>query len=113
MSLSTRQACKAPLAEQDDGIVAKLLVKAGTKDIPVGTPMAVLVEEAEHVAAFKDYQAGQSGAESKPEADAQPSSSGRPRGCSACLLLMTSQKFLTLHRKGGRISRERFLAHFG
>lgn len=77
--------CKAPVALQDDGIVAKLLVKAGTKDIPVGTPMAVLVEEAEHVAAFKDYQAGQSGAESKPEPEAQPSSSGRHHHCSACL----------------------------
>ena len=65
------------LGLQDDGIVAKLLVKAGTKDIPVGTPMAVLVEEAEHVAAFKDYQAGQSSGKSQPETDARPSSSGR------------------------------------
>lgn len=61
---------------QDDGIVAKLLVPAGTKDIPVGTPMAILVEEEEHVAAFKNYQAGQSGGESKPESDPKPSSSG-------------------------------------
>lgn len=66
--------------------MAKLLVKAGTKDIPVGTPMAVLVEEVEHVAAFKDYQAGQSSTESKPEADAHPSSSGLHHDCSACLL---------------------------
>ncbi len=59
---------------QDDGIVAKLLVPAGTKDIPVGTLMAILVDEEEHVAAFKDYQAGQAGGDSKPEADSKASS---------------------------------------
>eukprot|EP00304_Pavlova_gyrans_P007531 CAMPEP_0206041660 /NCGR_PEP_ID=MMETSP1466-20131121/6097_1 /ASSEMBLY_ACC=CAM_ASM_001126 /TAXON_ID=44452 /ORGANISM="Pavlova gyrans, Strain CCMP608" /LENGTH=98 /DNA_ID=CAMNT_0053416363 /DNA_START=147 /DNA_END=439 /DNA_ORIENTATION=+ len=41
---------------QDDGIVAKLLVPAGSSDLTVGTPVAVLVEEAEHVAAFKDFK---------------------------------------------------------
>ena len=68
--------CQLPqLCLQDDGIVAKLLVPAGTKDIPVGTLMAILVEEEEHVAAFKDYQAGQSQGESKPEEDSPSSSS--------------------------------------
>lgn len=28
---------------QDDGFVAKILVEAGTKDIKVGTPLAILV----------------------------------------------------------------------
>ncbi|KAK9842727.1 hypothetical protein WJX74_001504 [Apatococcus lobatus] len=57
--------------EQDHVILAKLLVKAGTKDMPVGTPMAILVEEAEHVAAFKNYQAGQSSSKSQHESDAK------------------------------------------
>jgi pyruvate dehydrogenase E2 component (dihydrolipoamide acetyltransferase) len=39
----------------DDGIVARLLVADGASDLAVGTPVAVLVEAAEHVAAFKDY----------------------------------------------------------
>ena len=30
---------------QDDGYIAKLLVPDGAKDIPVGTPVAVFVED--------------------------------------------------------------------
>jgi len=30
---------------QDDGVLAKILAPAGTKDIPVGTPVAVIVED--------------------------------------------------------------------
>lgn len=41
---------------QDDGYVAKLLMEAGTgKDVPLGTPIMVTVEEEEHIAAFKDF----------------------------------------------------------
>mmetsp|Transcript_12855 Transcript_12855/g.29925 ORF Transcript_12855/g.29925 Transcript_12855/m.29925 type:complete len:252 (+) Transcript_12855:208-963(+) len=42
---------------QDDGHVAKLLVKDGTEDLAVGVPIMVTVEEAEDVAAFTDYVA--------------------------------------------------------
>lgn len=37
--------------------MAKHLVEAGTQDIPVGTPIFVTVDDAESVAAFKDFQA--------------------------------------------------------
>jgi pyruvate dehydrogenase E2 component (dihydrolipoamide acetyltransferase) len=40
---------------QDDGIIAKILVEAGSTDIPVGVPVCVTVEEEEDVAAFKDF----------------------------------------------------------
>mmetsp|Transcript_32297 Transcript_32297/g.65980 ORF Transcript_32297/g.65980 Transcript_32297/m.65980 type:complete len:248 (-) Transcript_32297:300-1043(-) len=41
---------------QDDGVVAKILEEAGQgKELPVGTPILVTVEEEEDVAAFKDY----------------------------------------------------------
>lgn len=41
---------------QDDGIVAKVLREgADAVDLPVGTPIAVVVEEMEDVAAFKDF----------------------------------------------------------
>lgn len=43
---------------QDEGFVAKLLVPAGTRNIEVGTPVALLVDEEDQVAAFKDYAAG-------------------------------------------------------
>ena len=41
---------------QDDGILAKIL-KDGSEatDLPVGTPIAIVVEEPEDVAAFADY----------------------------------------------------------
>jgi pyruvate dehydrogenase E2 component (dihydrolipoamide acetyltransferase) len=40
---------------QEEGFLAKTLVAAGTKDIPVNTPIAVYVEDAADVAAFKDF----------------------------------------------------------
>ena len=64
---------KATLAfeNQDDGFVAKLLLPAGARDVAVGAPVAVVVEEAEHVAAFADYAAPGSGS----AGGAQPSAS--------------------------------------
>eukprot|EP00339_Tiarina_fusa_P015021 CAMPEP_0117073260 /NCGR_PEP_ID=MMETSP0472-20121206/51604_1 /TAXON_ID=693140 ORGANISM="Tiarina fusus, Strain LIS" /NCGR_SAMPLE_ID=MMETSP0472 /ASSEMBLY_ACC=CAM_ASM_000603 /LENGTH=229 /DNA_ID=CAMNT_0004797779 /DNA_START=99 /DNA_END=788 /DNA_ORIENTATION=+ len=42
---------------QDDGVIAKILVEAGNgDDIPCGTPIMVTVEEAEDLAAFKDFK---------------------------------------------------------
>lgn len=40
---------------QDEAVLAKILVKAGAPDISVGTPIMVLVENAEDAAAFKDF----------------------------------------------------------
>ena len=40
---------------QDDGFIAKLLQESGAKDLAVGTPLAILVEEQEAVAQFSDY----------------------------------------------------------
>ena len=37
---------------QDEGVIAKILAADGTKDIPVGTVVAVVVEDAEHVRAL-------------------------------------------------------------
>lgn len=42
---------------QDDSFMAKHLVEAGTQDIPVGTPIFVTVDDADSVAAFKDFKA--------------------------------------------------------
>mmetsp|Transcript_12782 Transcript_12782/g.16749 ORF Transcript_12782/g.16749 Transcript_12782/m.16749 type:complete len:236 (+) Transcript_12782:70-777(+) len=39
---------------QDDGHVAKILMDAGI-DMPIGAPIMITVEEADDVAAFKDY----------------------------------------------------------
>ena len=45
---------------QDDGFIAKILVKEGEKDISVGTPLLVMVEDEESVAAFSDYSPSKS-----------------------------------------------------
>jgi len=42
---------------QDDGFVAALLCDAGTQDVPVGQGLAVIVPDAEDIAAFANYQA--------------------------------------------------------
>jgi pyruvate dehydrogenase E2 component (dihydrolipoamide acetyltransferase) len=41
---------------QDDGVIAKILVEAGSGEINVGVPIVVTVEEIADVAAFKDFQ---------------------------------------------------------
>eukprot|EP00955_Chlamydomonas_euryale_P051268 354837-Chlamydomonas_euryale.AAC.2 len=43
---------------QEEGFIAKILVGDGTKDIAVGTPVAVLAEEQGDIAAFKDFSPG-------------------------------------------------------
>ena len=43
---------------QEEGYIAKLLFPDGTKDIPLGTPIAIVVDEKEDVDKFKDYTAG-------------------------------------------------------
>jgi len=41
----------------DDGYIAKILVPEGSEHVPVGTPVAVLVEEEEDVPAFAGFEA--------------------------------------------------------
>lgn len=40
---------------QDEGVIAKILVQAGSDELEVGAPIMITVEEAEDAAAFKDY----------------------------------------------------------
>ncbi|OWB85559.1 hypothetical protein B5S33_g4228 [[Candida] boidinii] len=54
---------------QEDGFLAKILVGDGTQDIPVGTPIAVYVEEESDVPAFADFTAADAG---EPAAAAAP-----------------------------------------
>lgn len=60
---------------QDDGFVAKILQEAGTgKDIEVGAPIMVTVEEEEHISAFKDYVPPVSDIVSIPKQENEPDS---------------------------------------
>ena len=55
---------------QDEGYVAKLFYEAGTKDIPLGKVLAILVDDKDDIAAFADYVAEEGGA--APAAPAAP-----------------------------------------
>ncbi|KAK6200280.1 dihydrolipoyllysine-residue acetyltransferase component of pyruvate dehydrogenase complex mitochondrial precursor [Scheffersomyces amazonensis] len=46
---------------QEEGYLAKILVDSGAKDIPVGKPIAVYVEDASDVAAFENFTAADAG----------------------------------------------------
>nr|CAB3238150.1 dihydrolipoyllysine-residue acetyltransferase component of pyruvate dehydrogenase complex, mitochondrial [Phallusia mammillata] len=82
---------------QDEGYLAKILMQEGVKDLPLGTPLCIIVSNEEDVAAFKDYvdsgeapaKAPTSVSESKVEAPGVPpptpsatfeSSPGMPTG---------------------------------
>ncbi|EPS35106.1 hypothetical protein H072_11462 [Dactylellina haptotyla CBS 200.50] len=64
---------------QEDGILAKILLQSGEKDVGVGSPIAVMVEEASDVDAFKDFTVDDAGgkaaapSESKSEKAPEPS----------------------------------------
>jgi len=63
---------KATLAfeNQEDGVVARILVGEGARDVPVGRPVAVMVDDAADVAAFADYAVAEEGGAAAPAAAA-------------------------------------------
>ncbi|XP_035034217.1 dihydrolipoyllysine-residue acetyltransferase component of pyruvate dehydrogenase complex, mitochondrial [Hippoglossus stenolepis] len=40
---------------QEEGYLAKIMVKEGTRDVPLGMPLCIIVEKESDIAAFKDY----------------------------------------------------------
>jgi pyruvate dehydrogenase E2 component (dihydrolipoamide acetyltransferase) len=40
---------------QDEGVIAQILYPAGAKDVPLGKILAIVVDDADDIAAFKDY----------------------------------------------------------
>lgn len=40
---------------QDEGYVAKLLYPEGSKDVPLGKVLAIIVDDPDDIAAFADY----------------------------------------------------------
>jgi pyruvate dehydrogenase E2 component (dihydrolipoamide acetyltransferase) len=58
---------------QDEGYVAKLLYEEGTKDIPLGKLLAILVDDEDDIAAFANYtDDGAGAAPAAPQAAAAP-----------------------------------------
>ncbi|CAK7897538.1 dihydrolipoyllysine-residue acetyltransferase component of pyruvate dehydrogenase complex, mitochondrial [[Candida] anglica] len=59
---------------QEEGFMAKILMAEGAKDVPVGTPIAVYVEEKGDVDAFADFTAEDAGSQAAPAAPAKEES---------------------------------------
>ena len=65
---------------QEDGFIAQILQPSGAKDVSVGTPVIVMVEEKESVAAFAAYTSADG---SKPQAPASAPAQPTPAAASA------------------------------
>lgn len=62
----------------EEGYLAKILYAAGSKDIPVGKLVCIIVENEADVAAFKDYKDDGAAAPSKPAAAAPAPAAAAP-----------------------------------
>ncbi|OAP55038.1 pyruvate dehydrogenase complex dihydrolipoamide acetyltransferase [Fonsecaea erecta] len=51
---------------QEEGVLAKILKETGEKDVPVGNPIAVMVEEGTDVSAFESFTLEDAGGEKAP-----------------------------------------------
>ncbi|EXJ90693.1 pyruvate dehydrogenase E2 component (dihydrolipoamide acetyltransferase) [Capronia coronata CBS 617.96] len=51
---------------QEEGVLAKILKEAGEKDIPVGNPIGVMVEEGTDIAAFEEFTLEDAGGDKGP-----------------------------------------------
>lgn len=51
----------------EEGYLAKILIAAGSKDVPIGRPVCIIVEDEASVAAFKDYKADSAPAPAAPK----------------------------------------------
>ncbi|KAG2174264.1 hypothetical protein INT43_004287, partial [Umbelopsis isabellina] len=57
---------------QEEGYIAKILTDTNAKEVAVGSPIAVLVEDADDVAAFEEFTAEDAGSAAAPKEDAAP-----------------------------------------
>lgn len=68
---------------QEDGFLAKILVEEGAKDVPVGKPIAVYVEDKADVAAFEKFTAADAGGDAAAPAQDQKADSADKKTDSA------------------------------
>ncbi|KAM0463599.1 hypothetical protein ACHAPV_002137 [Trichoderma viride] len=67
---------------QEEGVIAKVLKDAGEKDVPVGTPIAILVDEGTDIAAFEKFSIEDAGGAAQP-AEPKKDSSSAPQSTPA------------------------------
>lgn len=105
---------------QEDGILAKILKDSGEKDVPVGNPIAVMVEEEGDVSAFENFtvedaggdksqqqskqddKGGEEAAKSKKEEKTEPKEEKKEAAPAAQESQSTGERLeLSLDREGG------------
>ncbi|KAG5289058.1 dihydrolipoamide S-acetyltransferase [Histoplasma ohiense] len=57
---------------QEEGVLAKILKEAGEKDVAVGNPIAVMVEEGTDISSFESFSLEDAGGEKTPAANKEP-----------------------------------------
>lgn len=62
----------------EEGYLAKILIAAGSKDVPIGRPVCIIVEDEASVAAFKDYKPTEGAAAAAPKASSPAPSPAAP-----------------------------------
>lgn len=68
---------------QEEGYVAAILYPDGAKDVELGKIVAIIVEDKDDVAAFKDYDPSSAGSSPAPAAPAQESAPETPSAAPA------------------------------
>lgn len=65
---------------QEEGYIAKILYPEGSKDVPLGEPLALLVDDPKDIPAFANWVKGGGApvAAATPKADASPAASATP-----------------------------------
>ncbi|KAI1452502.1 Dihydrolipoyllysine-residue acetyltransferase [Annulohypoxylon moriforme] len=63
---------------QEEGVIAKILKDAGEKDVPVGNPIAVLVEEGTDVSAFGSFSLADAGGDAAPASSKEEKKADTP-----------------------------------
>lgn len=62
----------------EEGYLAKIIIPAGSKDVPIGKLLCIIVENEADVAAFKDFKDDSSAAPPKPKAASPPPQAAAP-----------------------------------
>ncbi|CAG2100688.1 unnamed protein product [Medioppia subpectinata] len=91
----------------DEGFLARILVAAGTKDVPIGKLLCIIVENEADIQAFKDFVDTSDPLKTKPKAEAKPSAPSAPKpipsAASAPSQPMAAKQTFSASGIGGRL----------
>jgi len=85
---------------QEEGVLAKILKESGEKDVPVGNPIAVMVEEGEDISAFESFTIEDAGGQKEAPAPPKDKSSESSQPSSEASTTPTSEPASTPEETG-------------